>query len=79
MLIVRVDKKNIDVAIKNLKGKLIKTKQNIIIFDKKEFIKKNKYKTLFKLNRKVFFFHKLFHSFRLSLKNFIRMIKVKNN
>ena len=41
MLIVRVDKKNIDVAIKNLKGKLIKTKQNIIIFDKKEFIKKS--------------------------------------
>jgi ribosomal protein S21 len=41
MLIVRVDKKNIDVAIKNLKSKLIKTKQNIIIFDKKEFIKKS--------------------------------------
>jgi hypothetical protein len=41
MLIVSVDKKNIDVAIKNLKGKLIKTKQNIIIFDKKEFIKKS--------------------------------------
>jgi ribosomal protein S21 len=41
MLIVRVDKKNIDVAIKNLKGKLIKTKQNIIIFGQKEFIKKS--------------------------------------
>ena len=41
MLIVKVDRKNVERAIKDLKDKLIKTKQNKIIFDKKEFIKKS--------------------------------------
>jgi outer membrane protein assembly factor BamE (lipoprotein component of BamABCDE complex) len=41
MLIVKVDRKNVERAIKDLKDKLIKTKQNKIIFDQKEFIKKS--------------------------------------
>jgi len=39
MLIVEVKNGNIEKALKNLKGKVIKTKQSSILFDKKEFVK----------------------------------------
>lgn len=40
MLIVKVDSKgNIERALKELKGKVIKTKQNKVLFEKKEFEK----------------------------------------
>ena len=40
MLVVKVDSKgNIERALKELKGKLIKTKQNKILFERKEFEK----------------------------------------
>lgn len=39
MLKVEVKKGNIEKALKELKGKVIKTKQNAILFDQKEFIK----------------------------------------
>lgn len=40
MLIVKVDSKgNIERALKELKGKVIKTKQNKVLFDRKEFEK----------------------------------------
>ncbi len=41
MLIVEVKKGNIEKALKDLKGKVIRTKQNSILFGKKEFIKKS--------------------------------------
>jgi small subunit ribosomal protein S21 len=41
MLIVEVKKDGIDKALKILKSKVIKTKQNQILFDKKEFVKKS--------------------------------------
>lgn len=41
MLVVEVKKGNIEKAIKDLKGKLIKTKQNALLFDRKEFVKKS--------------------------------------
>ena len=44
MLIVKVDNKgNIERALKELKGKVIKTKQNKVLFERKEF-KKNSVK-----------------------------------
>ena len=39
MLIVEVKMGNIEKALKDLKGKVIKTKQNSILFGKKEFVK----------------------------------------
>ena len=39
MLIVEVKKGNIEKALKDLKGKVIRTKQNAILFGKKEFTK----------------------------------------
>ena len=39
MLIVKVKKGNIEKSLKDLKSKIIKTKQNNILFDRKEFIK----------------------------------------
>lgn len=41
MLIVEVKKSNIERALKDLKGKVIRTKQNSILFDRKEFVKKS--------------------------------------
>lgn len=41
MLIVEVKKGNIEKALKDLKGKVIRTKQNKILFDNKEFTKKS--------------------------------------
>lgn len=42
MLIVEVNQKeNIDRALKNLKSKVLKTKQNQILFDRKEYVKKS--------------------------------------
>ena len=41
MLIVEVKKGNIEKALKDLKGKVIRTKQNSILFDRKEFTKKS--------------------------------------
>ena len=41
MLIVEVKKDGIEKALKTLKSKVIKTKQNQIIFEKKEFVKKS--------------------------------------
>jgi small subunit ribosomal protein S21 len=41
MLIVEVKKDGIEKALKTLKSKVIKTKQNQILFDKKEFVKKS--------------------------------------
>lgn len=39
MLIVEVKKGNIEKALKDLKGKVIRTKQNSILFGRKEFTK----------------------------------------
>jgi len=39
MLIVEVKNWNIEKSLKNLKGKIIRTKQNVILFDRKEFVK----------------------------------------
>lgn len=40
MIIIQIDKNNnIEKALKTLKSKVIKTKQNQILFDKKEFTK----------------------------------------
>jgi len=41
MLLVKINQGNIEKGIKDLKGKLIRTKQNSILFDKKEFKKKS--------------------------------------
>lgn len=41
MLIVEINKDGIERALKNLKSKVIKTKQNQILFDRKEFVKKS--------------------------------------
>lgn len=42
MLIVEIrNGENIERALKNLKSKVIKTKQNQILFERKEFIKKS--------------------------------------
>jgi small subunit ribosomal protein S21 len=41
MLIVQVKKDGIEKALKTLKSKVIKTKQNQILFEKKEFVKKS--------------------------------------
>jgi small subunit ribosomal protein S21 len=41
MLIVEVKKDGIEKALKTLKSKVIKTKQNQILFGKKEFVKKS--------------------------------------
>jgi hypothetical protein len=41
MLIVKVEKDGLSKALKTLKSKVIKTKQNQILFDKKEFVKKS--------------------------------------
>jgi hypothetical protein len=49
MLIVEVKKDGIDKALKILKSKVIKTKQNQILFDKKKFVKKSVVKRAQKL------------------------------
>jgi small subunit ribosomal protein S21 len=41
MLIVEVKKDGIEKALKTLKSKVIKTKQNQILFERKEFVKKS--------------------------------------
>ena len=41
MLIVEVKKDGIEKALKTLKSKVIKTKQNKILFERKEFVKKS--------------------------------------
>jgi small subunit ribosomal protein S21 len=41
MLIVDVKKDGIEKALKTLKSKVIKTKQNQILFERKEFVKKS--------------------------------------
>lgn len=41
MLLVEVNKGNIEKALKDLKGKLIRTKQNAMLFGRKEFVKKS--------------------------------------
>ena len=41
MLFVEVKMGNIEKALKDLKGKVIKTKQNSKLFDRKEFTKKS--------------------------------------
>ena len=41
MLIVEINKDGIEKALKTLKSKVIKTKQNQILFEKKEFVKKS--------------------------------------
>jgi small subunit ribosomal protein S21 len=41
MLIVKIKKDGIEKALKTLKSKVIKTKQNQILFEKKEFVKKS--------------------------------------
>ena len=41
MLIVKIKKDGIERALKTLKSKVIKTKQNQILFEKKEFVKKS--------------------------------------
>jgi small subunit ribosomal protein S21 len=41
MLIVNVDKKGIEKSLKELKSKVIKTKQNKKLFEMKEFVKKS--------------------------------------
>ena len=39
MLLVEVKKGNIEKALKDLKGKVIRTKQNSMLFERKEFVK----------------------------------------
>jgi small subunit ribosomal protein S21 len=39
MLLVEVKKGNIEKALKDLKGKVIRTKQNVKLFNRKEFTK----------------------------------------
>jgi small subunit ribosomal protein S21 len=41
MLIVHVDKKGIEKSLKELKSKVIKTRQNKKLFERKEFVKKS--------------------------------------
>ena len=41
MLIIKVEKNNIEKALKNLKGKVIKTKQNDILRERQAFVKKS--------------------------------------
>ena len=41
MLLVEVNKGNIEKALKDLKCKLIRTKQNAMLFGRKEFVKKS--------------------------------------
>lgn len=41
MLIVNVDKRGIEKSLKELKSKVIKTKQNKKLFEGKEFVKKS--------------------------------------
>jgi small subunit ribosomal protein S21 len=41
MLIIKVEKNNIEKALKNLKGKVIKTKQNDILRARQAFVKKS--------------------------------------
>jgi small subunit ribosomal protein S21 len=41
MLIVNVDKRGIEKSLKELKSKVIKTKQNKKLFEMKEFVKKS--------------------------------------
>lgn len=41
MLKVEVKKGNIEKSIKDLKSKVNKTKQNLILFERKEFVKKS--------------------------------------
>ena len=41
MLIIEINKDGIERALKTLKSKVIKTKQNQILFDRKEFVKKS--------------------------------------
>lgn len=53
MLKVEVKKGNVEKSIKDLKSKVNKTKQNLILFEKKEFVKKSIKKRL-KLKRAIF-------------------------
>lgn len=53
MLKVEVKKGNVEKSIKDLKSKLNKTKQNLILFERKEFVKKSIKKRL-KLKRAIF-------------------------
>jgi hypothetical protein len=53
MLKVEVKKGNVEKSIKDLKSKLNKTKQNLILFERKEFVKKSIRKRL-KLKRAIF-------------------------
>jgi small subunit ribosomal protein S21 len=41
MLIIKINNGDLNKALKTLKSKVIKTKQNQMLFDKKEFIKKS--------------------------------------
>ena len=41
MLVVEVKKDGIEKALKTLKSKVIKTKQNQILFERKQFVKKS--------------------------------------
>jgi hypothetical protein len=53
MLKVEVKKGNVEKSIKDLKSKVNKTKQNLILFERKEFVKKSIKKRL-KLKRAIF-------------------------
>jgi small subunit ribosomal protein S21 len=41
MLIVKINNGDLNKALKTLKSKVIKTKQNQMLFDKREFVKKS--------------------------------------
>ena len=41
MLVVKINNGDLSKALKTLKSKVIKTKQNQMLFDKKEFVKKS--------------------------------------
>ena len=49
MLIVKINHDGIEKALKTLKSKVIKTKQNQILFESKEFVKKSVVKRAQKL------------------------------
>ncbi len=41
MLLIKVDKGKIEKSLKDLKSKILRSKQNVIILRKKEFVKKS--------------------------------------
>ena len=70
MLIVEVDKKgNIEKALKELKSKVIKTRQNSLLNERKEFTKKSVQKRQQKIKAIYVFIESVFMLLQLKHKN----------